>query len=54
MKTKCTKSYIERNIEISTVGTTGINASGEETSTLRFTLMQVASLKEEAPSFRWE
>ena len=42
------------NIEIDTVGTTGINASGEETSTLRFTLMQVASLKEEAPSFRWE
>lgn len=42
------------NIEINTVGTTGINASGEETSTLRFTLMQVASLKEETPSFRWE
>ena len=41
-------------IEINTVGTTGINASGEDTSTLRFTLMQVASLKEEAPSFRWE
>ena len=41
-------------MRINTVGTTGINASGEETSTLRFTLMQVASLKEEAPSFRWE
>ena len=41
------------NIKIDTVGTTGINASGEDTSTLRFTLMHVASL-EEAPSFRWE
>ena len=42
------------NIEINTAGTAEINASGEDTSTLRFTLMQVASLKEEAPSFRWE
>ena len=42
------------NIKINTVGTTEINASREETSTLRITLMQVASLKEEAPSFRWE
>ena len=41
------------NMEINTVGTTGIDASGEEASTLRFALMQVASLKEETPSFRW-
>ena len=36
-----------------TVGTTGIYASGEVTPTLRETLMQAASLREEAPSFRW-
>lgn len=42
------------NIEINTAGTAEINASGEDTSTLRFTLMQAASLKEEVPSFRWE
>lgn len=36
-----------------TVGTTEIYASGDETSTLRETLMQASSLNEEAPSFRW-
>lgn len=37
-----------------TVGTTEINACGETSSTLRETLMQVVSMKQEAPSFRWE
>lgn len=37
-----------------TVGTTGIKACGETSSTLRETLMQVVSMKQEAPSFRWE
>lgn len=36
-----------------TDGTSEINASGEITSTLRETVKQVASLNEEAPSFRW-
>ena len=36
-----------------TVGTAEIYASGDETSTLRETLMQASSLNEEAPSFRW-
>ena len=37
-----------------TVGTTEIKACGETSSTLRETLMQVVSMKQEAPSFRWE
>ena len=37
-----------------TVGTTEIKACGETSSTLRETLMQVVSVKQEAPSFRWE
>ena len=37
-----------------TVGTTEIKACGETPSTLRDTLMQVVSMKQEAPSFRWE
>ena len=37
-----------------TVGTTEIKACGETTSTLRETLMQVVSMKQEAPSFRLE
>ena len=40
-------------IDKNTVGTTGIYASGEVTSTLRETLTQVISMNEEAPSFRW-
>lgn len=36
-----------------TVGTTGIHACGDASSTLRETLMQVASSNQEAPSFRW-
>ena len=36
-----------------TVGTTEIHSSREAASTLRETLLQVASLNEEAPSFRW-
>ena len=37
-----------------TVGTTEIKACGETSSTLREALMQVVSMKQEAPSFRWE
>jgi putative transposase len=36
-----------------TDGTSEIHASGEVASTLRETVKQVASLKEESPSFRW-
>ena len=36
-----------------TAGTAGIYASGDGSSTLRATLVQASSLKEEAPSFRW-
>ena len=36
-----------------TDGTSGIYASGEVASTLRETVKQVTSLKEESPSFRW-
>ena len=37
-----------------TVGTTEIKACGETPSTLRETLTQAVSMKQEAPSFRWE
>ena len=37
-----------------TVGTTEIKACGEMSSTLRETLMQVVSVKQEVPYFRWE
>ena len=36
-----------------TVGTTEINACGDNASTLRAIVMQVLSLNQEAPSFRW-
>jgi putative transposase len=36
-----------------TAGTAGIHASGDAATTLRATLVQAASMKEEAPSFRW-
>lgn len=36
-----------------TAGTAGINACGDTASTLRETLMQVVSMNQEAPSFRW-
>lgn len=36
-----------------TVGTTEINVCGDNASTLREIVMQVLSLKQEAPSFRW-
>lgn len=38
--------------EYNTAGTAGINACGDETSTLRETLEQALSLKQEAPHFR--
>ena len=47
------RDYFYRVI-YNTVGTTEINACGETSSTLRETLMQVVSVKQEAPSFRWE
>lgn len=37
-----------------TIGTTEIKACGERASTLRETLMEVVSMKQEAPLFRWE
>ena len=39
--------------QYNTVGTTEINACGDNTSTLRALVMQVLSLNQEAPSFRW-
>ena len=47
------RDYFYRVI-YNTVGTTEIKACGEMSSTLRETLMQVVSVKQEAPSFRWE
>ena len=47
------RDYFYRVI-YNTVGTTEINACGETSSTLRETLMQVVSMKNEAPSFRLE
>ena len=47
------KDYFYKVI-YNTVGTTEIQACGEVTSTLRETLMQVVSMKQETPSFRWE
>lgn len=47
------RDYFYRVI-YNTVGTTEIKACGETSSTLRETLMQVVSMKQEAPSFRWE
>ena len=41
-------------VKNNTVGTTEIKACGETSSTLRETLMQAVSVKQEAPSFRWE
>ena len=41
------------NIIDNTEGTSEINACGDTTSTLRENLLQVVSLKQEAPSFRW-
>lgn len=38
--------------EYNTAGIAGINACGDETSTLRETLEQALSLKQEAPHFR--
>lgn len=38
---------------INTAGTAGIHACGDTTPTLRETLRQVVSAKQEAPSFRW-
>jgi putative transposase len=55
------RDYLKDMIQ-NTVGTTGIEACGDNTSTLRETLLQVLSLKQEgnivrctneAPSFRW-
>lgn len=39
--------------QYNTVGTTEINACGDNASTLRAIVMQVLSLNQEAPSFRW-
>lgn len=39
--------------QYNTVGTTEINACGDNASTLREIVMQVLSLKQEEPSFRW-
>lgn len=39
--------------QYNTVGTTEINACGDNTSTLRAIVMQVLLLNQEAPSFRW-
>ena len=39
--------------QYNTVGTTEINACGDNASTLRAIVMQVMSLNQEAPSFRW-
>ena len=39
--------------QYNTVGTTEINACGDNSSTLRAIVMQVLSLNQEAPSFRW-
>lgn len=47
------RDYFFRVIDIDTAGTAEINAVGEQTNTLRETLMQVCSLKTEAPNFRW-
>lgn len=47
------RDYFYRVIH-NTVGTTEIKACGETSSTLRETLMQVVSMKQEAPYFRWE
>lgn len=47
------RDYFYRVIH-NTVGTTEIKACGETSSTLREALMQVVSMKQEAPSFRWE
>ena len=41
-------------LQSNTVGTTEINACGETASTLSEILMQVASMKQETPSFRLE
>lgn len=41
------------NITNNTAGTAGIHACGDCASTLRETLVQVLSSKQEAPSFRW-
>ena len=47
------RDYFFHVIDTDTAGTAGINAVGENTNTLRETLMQVCSLKTEAPNFRW-
>lgn len=47
------RDYFYEVIDIHTAGTAGIYADGEETPTLRETLMQICSLKSEAPNFRW-
>ncbi len=39
--------------QYNTAGTAEINACGDNTSTLRHIVMQVLSLKQEAPNFRW-
>lgn len=39
--------------QYNTVGTTEINACGDNTSTLRAIVMQVLSSNQEAPSFMW-
>lgn len=47
------RDYFYRVIDINTAGTAGIHACGDTPNTLRETLMQGVSLKQEAPSFRW-
>lgn len=46
------RDFFYKNI-LNTGGTLGINACGDTASTLMETLMQVVSLKQEPPSFRW-
>lgn len=47
------RDYFYRLLDINTAGTAEINACGDIANTLRETLKQVVSLKQEAPTFRW-